>query len=823
VLHGLFWLVSNLAEHAPLMLVVDDTHWADHPSLQFLTYLARRRTGLALLLIVAMRPHEAGIHEDLISALSADPAADRLTPAPLSETAVGRLVGDGLGRVAAPEFIAACHAATVGNPFLVGELIAALSADQLAPSADNAGHVSQIGPRTVSRTVLTRVSRLGDAAGTLTEAVAVLGGRAELRHAGPLAGLEPDAAARASDALDQIGVLRGSRPLQFAHPLVYAAVYEAVPPGRRSMLHTAAARLLAAEGDTADRIGLHLLNAEPAGERWVVEALREAAAAASATGAPEQAMGYLRRALAEPPQPAERAAVLHQLGAAELLARDPVATDHLAQALNASHDPGDRGEIALLLGRAAVSTGRLADARELLGPVIEELEAAQPGIVARLEAYRWAAGVWDPRFTTELERELPRLRALAERAGDTGRSLLLMIAFRSTFEGRHHDEILSLVERGLDDGQFIRSESAEAIEISWAARALTFIDELDRAEFLLDEVVADARKHGSVMGYATASAWRAAVAMRRGLIAPAEADARSAVELANTHRLHFIAPHAYSFLGEALLEQGKLVEARALLDDADLGPMQGSRPEGRFLHTRARVRLAQGDRQGAIADLRACEEQEPWFRNPNALAWRSTLALALPASSRADARELVDLELHQARRVGQPRAIGVALRAKGLLSTGDEQISLLEQAVKALDACPSRLEQAHALADLGTALRHANRRNAARQPLARALDLASDCGARALAARAREELVTAGARPRRERMSGVEALTASERRVAQMAAGGMTNRDIAQALFVTMKAVALHLTHTYQKLGIAGRSQLVEALGHPDSTTTGAS
>jgi DNA-binding CsgD family transcriptional regulator len=574
----------------------------------------------------------------------------------------------------------------------------------------------------------------------------------------------------------------------------------------------AAARLLGGEGASPDRVALHLLNAEPAGEQWVVEALRAAAAAAGVRGAPEQAAGYLRRALREPPAASEQAALLHQLGAAELLARDPAATDHLAQALDQTEDPEARGAIALLLGQAAVSTGRLADARELLGAVIEQLAETQPGVVARLEAYRSAGGVWDPRFAAELERELPRLRALAERDGTAGRSLLLLIAFRSAFDGGRREEILALIERALDQGRLIESESAEAIEITWAARALTFIDELDRADRLVDEMVADSRKRGSVMGYATASAWRADIALRRGLIAPAEADARSAVELATAHGLHFIAPHAHSFLGEALIERGELQQAAVLLERADLGPMHGSRPEARFLHTRARVGHARGDSQAAIADLRACQAQESWFRNPNVLAWRSTLALALPASSRVEALTLLDLELKQARKIGQPRAIGVALRARGLLCKGEEQISLLTQAVDALEACPSRLEQARALTDLGAALRRASRRSEARPPLARGLDLAAGCGASVLATRARHELVIAGARPRRERLSGVEALTASERRVAQMAAAGMTNREIAQALFVTIKAVASHLTHVYGKLEIAGRAQLPDAL-----------
>ena len=813
MLHGLFWLVSNLAERDPLMLVVDDAHWADRPSLRFLAYLARRLSGLALLLVVATRPNEPGGQDELVSALMSDPAGEVLTPAPLSEAAVGRLVSERLARAPAGDFVAACHAATGGNPFLIGELLTALSNDHVAATADNAARVGQIGPQTVSRAVLERVSRVGGGAGALIAAVAVLGGRGDLRHGAALAGLGLEAGARASDALAQIGVLRPMRPLQFVHPLVHAAVYEAVPPGRRSLLHGAAARLLAAEGASPDRVALHLINAEPAGDPWVVETLRGAAAAASARGAPEQAAGYLRRALREPPAAGGRAEVLQQLGAAELLARDPAATDHLAEALDATDDPAARGAIALLLGRAAVSTGRLADARESLGVVIQEVVETQPGLVARLESYRWAGGVWDPRFAAQLEREMPRLRALAERGGASGRSLLLLIAFRSAFEGRPREEVIALVERGLDEGRLIESESAEAIEITWAARALTFIDELDRGDRLVDEMIADARKRGSVMGYAAASAWRAAIALRRGLIVPAEADARLAVELATAHGLHFIAPHAHSFLGEALIERGELDEAVALLEHAELGPMQGTRPEARFLHTRARARLARGDRQAAIADLRACQAQDPLgFRNPNVLAWRSTLALALPDGSHEEALSLVDVELDLARSVGQPRGMGVALRARGLLHKGEEQISLLTQAITTLEASPSRLEQAYALTELGGALRRASRRTEARELLARALDLAASCGALALAARARAQLVTAGARPRRERLTGVEALTVSERRVAEMAAAQMTNREIAQALFVTMKTVSLHLTHVYEKLDITGRAQLPGAL-----------
>ena len=549
-IHGLFWLVSNLAERGPLMLAVDDAHWADPPSLRFLTYLARRLTGLPVLFLVAMRPREPGGQGELLAALSGEPGGEVLTPGPLSVSGVGRLVSEMMAAQPAREFVAACHTATGGNPFLLRELIAALSADGVAPGAAAADRVSLIGPQTVSRMVLARVSRIGTDAAALTEAVAVLGG-GELRQCAALAGLKRPAAARATDALSEIGVLRATRPLQFVHPLVHAALYESISTARRSLLHSTAAQLMTLDGADADRVALHLLHAEPAGDRRVVETLLAAAAAAGATGAPEQAANYLRRALREPPGLDQRAGVLHALGAAELLARNPEAAQHLAQALSATEDAGQRGAIALLLGRASVSGGRLAEARQFLEPLIEDLRATQPEVAARLEAYRGASLVWGREFGATLQQELPRLQALAESTGAAGRSLLLMIAFRYAQMGRSPAEMLSLVERGLDGGRFVEAESAESIEVTWAARVLLFTDELDRATRLMDQMVADSRRRGSVMGYATASAWRADLALRRGRVSSAEAEARSALELITAYELHFIAPYVHSFLGEA--------------------------------------------------------------------------------------------------------------------------------------------------------------------------------------------------------------------------------------------------------------------------------
>jgi DNA-binding CsgD family transcriptional regulator len=230
------------------------------------------------------------------------------------------------------------------------------------------------------------------------------------------------------------------------------------------------------------------------------------------------------------------------------------------------------------------------------------------------------------------------------------------------------------------------------------------------------------------------------------------------------------------------------------------------------LNARARLRLAQGDARAALADLVAVGRRQAAMREPNpaTLDWRSRTAFAYAALGRRPAAlAIAREELQLARRFGAPRAIGIALRTVGAIA---DELERLEEAVEVLGASPARLEHAYALADLGVALRHRRRVVEAREPLRQALDLAIGCGAEPLAGRARTELAIAGARPRREQLSGVEALTANERRVATMAAGGRSNREIAQALYVSHKTVEKHLTAAYRKLGVGGRDELATAL-----------
>ena len=185
-------------------------------------------------------------------------------------------------------------------------------------------------------------------------------------------------------------------------------------------------------------------------------------------------------------------------------------------------------------------------------------------------------------------------------------------------------------------------------------------------------------------------------------------------------------------------------------------------------------------------------------------------------------RVLVSDELALARRWGDPHAIGTSLRVLALVEGGKEGIALLREAADASRARSSGSSTRTPI-DLGAALRRANQRVEARQRLRQGVDLAGSMGAFGLAERANEEIVATGARPRRVLQTGLDALTASERRVAQLAAEGMSNKEIAQTLFVTIKTVEVHLSHAYRKLEISSRRQLDDALLTPAPSRTPAS
>ncbi len=322
-LNALYWLISNLAEARPTLLAVDDAHWSDSPSLRFIRFLVPRLGDLPVVLAMTARSEE-GAAVDLLSGLIAGSAATVIRPSELSRDAVAELVRDGLSADAHDEFCLACHGVSGGNPFMLRELLTELAANGIRGDVAEAARVREVAPSTIRRAVLLRLARLTAAAPQLASAVAVLGGRAPLADAAELARLDRGAAAAAADELAAAGVLEPGRPLAFVHPLVRAAVYADLSGAVRSSAHRRAARLLSERGAVPERIAVHLVATDPAAYPGVVTALSEAARRSLDRAPPENAIAYLRRAIAEQPTGDLRLSLLRLLARAYFRAGDRV-------------------------------------------------------------------------------------------------------------------------------------------------------------------------------------------------------------------------------------------------------------------------------------------------------------------------------------------------------------------------------------------------------------------------------------------------------------------------------------------------------------------
>ncbi|HTD79136.1 MAG TPA: hypothetical protein VK898_15965, partial [Chloroflexota bacterium] len=531
-----------------------------------------------------------------------------------------------------------------------------LAADGIEPTAAQAAVVAERVPAGVERAVLARLGRLDHAAQRLAQAVAVVGEDSGLRLAARMAELDIDTAAAAADALLTAELLAEARPLRFAHPLVRSAIYEQLALGARTRAHARAATLLRQEDADLEQVAAQLLLSEPAGDLDAVQALRGAAAAALARGAPQTAVGYLRRALAEPPPQRDRAAVLGELGAAERIGRDPAALIHLQQAWGATAEPVARARLADQLADVLFYAGDLERCSAVLGAALADIGDRDPDLAVRLHSAK--AGIEAHSLHPP---PLDRLWELAKSGVAASRSVQLTLANVLAARGRHCAAVSDLVRRGLDDGRFIAEETFEALPAILAVYALVFVDELARANDLTEAMVADARARGSVLGYLAASGLRGWVALRRGALAEAEADTAAALELAIEHHLAFSIPFIAAYLSLTLLERGEIEQAAAVVEAVAINPALAEVPAGPTLfEARGRVRLARGQRAQGITDLRRCGQGAERIdtRNPNTFGWRFALALALASEHPEQAHELAQTELALALRVGAPRAMG---------------------------------------------------------------------------------------------------------------------------------------------------------------------
>jgi DNA-binding CsgD family transcriptional regulator len=813
-LHGLYWLAANLAADRPTLLAIDDLHWADAPSLRWLLYLMHRLEGVPLLVLATLRPPEQSRQGSLLTELVSDAETILLRLTALGRESVVTLAREVFAAEPDERFCSVCHDATGGNPLFLRALLATLAAEGFSPNEKALARVREVGPEPVARAVSLRLSRLPQEASALARAVAILGDGAELRHAAALAGLAPDVAIPIATALARADLLRLEPRLEFTHPIVRTVVYEEIGAAERVGVHRQAAALLAEAGAEPERAAAHLLLVPPEGNPLVPSVLREAARRAVARGAAEATVAYLRRALVEPPSESERVEILCELGVAERSVDLAAAPEHLSEAIDLIDDPALHAQLALEHGRALYFAGRDGEAIDVMRQAVDQLGGVRPDLREQLDAELVSVAWYQPEHHP-FAREL--LAAVSDQglAGGFGTDMLLAaLAYHETRLGADRARAVALAERSLASGSLEREATFALYQ---APDALVRAGHLESARAAYDRAVALARRRGDLVNVAGLLGFRGMLATEQGDLQSAEPDLREGVELSEQAG----SPSNFNaiFLADFLLERGDFEEAEAVVARLGLGEeVPASAHFIFFLDTRGKLRLAQRLPDKALSDFlasgRIAEAIE--LRNPAFRPWRSHAAEALQVLGRhEEAQELASEELELARRWGAPRTIGISLRALALIQDWPAGERPLREAVDVLAASPARLEHAKALVDLGAALRRSNQRSEARKLLREGLELAHRCGARPLVERANDELAATGAHRRTILLSGLDSLTASERRVAQMAADDLSNKEIAQALFVTVKTVEVHLSRVYRKLDISSRRQLARALGAP--------
>lgn len=758
LLHGLYWLCANLAEVEPIAILVDDLHWADVPSLRFLEFLSRRLDGLRVAVIAGTRPPESGAK--LLATVSRPVVLE-----PLSARAAADLLASTLGGAPDRAFAGACHAATGGNPLLLRELARAAAEHGLEGEAAEAERVRELSSEGLAAAVEQRVAGLGAAAVSVARAAAIFGPNARVDDLAALAGVNARDAATAARQLDLAGILEPGA-VEFVHPLVREAVLANAPLGE---LHGRAASRLKARGARPTEIAVHLLHTRPAGARATIDTLRTAAREAVADGALDTAVSYLRRALEEPPARDRRGPLLAELGEVEAEHGVITAAERLGEAIASGQ-----------LTRDETARARAARARQTIlrdpPAAADDLEVAvaeaeDPDVRLRLQSLLFDVTAYDPVLDDRravLLRSDPTPVVLAHRAQDA--------AYRSA----PAEEVTALAREALAGGELLRVVGPQGT-YHLLLLALRHAEQPALAAEALAAGEAEVRRIGSRYAMYFMDHARAYWELMYGSIAVAEAHARSALAITEEARLTLGRASLSALLAEVLIERGRLAEAEAQIATVTLTPVFERMITGAdVLGVRAELHLARGRLEAAEAEARRARELirvRGWTTPLKALAGIRLGEILLEAGRREEALAVLAEEEAAARRAGTPGTLGMILRAQGRV---DEAVTLLERS-------EMRLELARVLIDAGD--------------VQRAYEEATRIGAVRLAERA----LAAGARPSGEG----EQLTPEEHRVAALAAEGLSDREIAEALWVTRRTVEQQLAGALAKLGLRTRAELV--------------
>ncbi|MFF3322079.1 ATP-binding protein [Streptomyces sp. NPDC002889] len=810
---GLDWIATRFAvQHAPLVVMLDDAHWADAESLAWLTGFAPRVTELPMLLVVAYRSDELPGDAAAFARLAERHGSHPFDLIPFTPGAVSRIVRDILGEEADEGFCRETWAVTGGNPFETVELAAKVADRGLKPQVVHVPELRELASALKGSGLVERLERLGTSAVRFAWSAAVLGAEASRSLAASVGGLGEAESADAVARLREARILAEPAPdapeddrLEFFHPLVATAVYRAIPAAFRVAMHGQAAAIVSGAGLGATAAARHLLEMHPESDPWAVRQLRQAAREYLRAGAPEAARRCLARALREPPALDERADVLFELGCSALLTEPATTVNHLRAALDEPVlDPALREAIVYRLAQALGHSDRMAEAAETVAEAARDATDARTRLRMQAEQFMWNAFRADELDSPARSRRLARLAEHVTGRGLAERYILGLRAWDAMVRGEPAVTALHYAEEALGEGLRWTDEQWGFEVPVLVALTFMYCDQPGRAEELFNRGIAECESKGwrgahlsfgyTLLGY---------IRYRRGRLDEAEALVRGGLRIAD--RVGHQVPAQYFAIGiliEILLARGRTQDAHELATRyryGDVVPSAVVYPDSQTVYSELLLALGmrrEAEQQLAQVGLRL----EPrGMRNPAWCPWQLHLAQALDDPERA--LELASEGVERARRFGTRSAIGQALRATAAVSHGAERVALLAEAVEHLERSPSAYDLACALVDHGLALRRAGLPQEATERLHRGMEGAVQCGADALAAQAREELDAAGLWPIQLRTAATDSLTAQERTVAEWAARGWSNARIAEELGAQDVVVTRLLSDVYRKVG----------------------
>lgn len=814
-------VLAEAAAGRLVALLVDDAHLCDEDSLRCLDHVLRRGAGLPLLMLLTDHPDEPGPGRQVVRELAVRSPSRVIALPELRPYEVAEVVCEMLGEPPEGTFTLRCTEVSGGNPRLLRRLLEALRRRRIRPDARGALVVERVARTVGAALTVADLARHGAQVHRAAQAAALLGASSESDLIGALAQVPRAAADTALGILRRDGALPPARPDdrcgRVRSGLRFRLFATLSPPDLRT-LRTRAAGLLNEAGRPAEEIARFLPDSPDA--PWMRDILREAAADTARRGAFPVAAAFLDRLIRTDASAAsdhERIEV--RLFLAQVLSRtNPAAAlPHLRWVLNRATDPRLRTHATVRF--AAAAAGSAAGTASFLDEALAALDAeatrssgtSDAELRADAEYGQLTVAMLGHSHRCTIEPVVAGPPAVEDTAAE--RRLLLLRALAVALETGSREHAVALVRRGLRAPELFREGAGWPVRPELPAAVVLYLaDEITEARALLGRAYEEATRQVDPLAELLVLSSRSLISHSVGDVTSAEAEARAALSaVARTPEAARLLLPRIAHL-QVLVERGQVDLAQEFLDRHGHRRTPGTLYEQHLLWTViGRLKLSRGDAAGALRVLSRCESGPAvGISNPVFNRWQLPTCRALRMLGRVSAIAELAEESHElAIRWNTARAIGNSVLIRSVAAADDESrcMELLEEAIEVLTDSPGRIELVWAEYRLGVILLRRGDLRAARRHLNRADTLATHCGSLRLSSLARTALTAAGDMTRP--LAGT--LTRSERRVAELAAQGASNREIADELFLARRTVETHLTNVYHKLP-TGRAELCSAL-----------